>query len=124
MRTVEDQSAPILEEVTSELGRGVARQLAWSLCSQSPHGETVVAWDKSASWCARGWAGENVARSKGQPWPLPYREVKRIGRLSPGLMAHHGKSIAKQSEGRAGEKVARSRRRPSPTPVGLRGSGK
>ena len=30
--------------------------------------------------------------------------MKRIGRSSPGLMARHGKSIAKQSEGRAGEK--------------------
>jgi hypothetical protein len=30
--------------------------------------EVVVAWDKSASRRARGWAGENVVRSKGQPW--------------------------------------------------------
>ena len=44
------------------------------------------------------------ARSKGQPWPLPYREMKRIRRPSPGLMARPVKSIAKQSEGRAGEK--------------------
>jgi hypothetical protein len=29
---------------------------------------------------------------------------RRVGRPSPGLMARHGKSIAKQSEGRAGEK--------------------
>ena len=40
-------------------------------CSQNAHDETVLAWDKSASRRARGWAGENVARSKGQPWPLP-----------------------------------------------------
>ena len=30
-------------ERTSELEREGARQLAWSLCSQSPHGEAVVA---------------------------------------------------------------------------------
>jgi len=30
----------------------------------------VLAWDKSASRRARGRAGENGARSKGQPWPL------------------------------------------------------
>ena len=39
---------PIPEEITSELGRGVARQLAWSLCSQSPHDEAVVA--RCAQW--------------------------------------------------------------------------
>jgi hypothetical protein len=44
------------------------------------------------------------ARSKGQPWPLPSREVKRIGGPSLGLMARPGRSIANQSEGRAGEK--------------------
>jgi hypothetical protein len=32
------------------------------------------------------------------------RELKRIGKPSPGLMARLGKSIAKQSEGRAGKK--------------------
>jgi hypothetical protein len=69
-RAVEDQSAPIPEEKTSELGREVARQLAWSLCSQNAHIQKVLAWDKSASRRARGWAGENVARSKGQPRPL------------------------------------------------------
>ena len=31
---------------------------------------TVVAWDKSASRRAQGWAGENVARSKGQLRPF------------------------------------------------------
>ena len=30
----------------------------------------VLAWDKSASRRAQGWAGEKVARSKGQLWPL------------------------------------------------------
>jgi len=30
------------------------------------------------------------ARSQGQPWPLPYREIKRIRRPSPGLMARLG----------------------------------
>ena len=35
-RAVEGQSAPIPGERTSKLGRKVARQLAWSLCSQSP----------------------------------------------------------------------------------------
>jgi hypothetical protein len=38
----------------------------------------VLAWDKSVSRRARGWAGEKVARSKGQPRPLPLREVERI----------------------------------------------
>jgi hypothetical protein len=40
------------------------------LGSQNAHDKNVLAWDKSASWRAQGWAGENVARSKGQPWPL------------------------------------------------------
>ena len=35
-------------------------------CSQNAHDETVLAWDKSASRRARGWAGENVARSERQ----------------------------------------------------------
>ena len=30
----------------------------------------MLAWDKSASRRARGWAGENVARSK-EPCPFP-----------------------------------------------------
>jgi len=34
-------------------------------CSQSTHDETVLAWDKNASRRARGWAGENVARTRG-----------------------------------------------------------
>src|SRR4029078_10066513 len=73
-------------------------------CSQNAHGETVLAWDKSASRRARGfWEGENIARSKGQPWPLPPGEVGKFGRPSHGLMARPGKSIAKQSEGRAGD---------------------
>jgi hypothetical protein len=33
-------------------------------CSRNAHGEAVLAWDKSASRRARGWAGENVARSR------------------------------------------------------------
>jgi hypothetical protein len=44
-------------------------------CSQNAHIQKVLAWDKSASWRARGWAGENVAHSKGLPWPLPKIEV-------------------------------------------------
>ena len=36
-------------------GEGVARCPS---CSQNAHDETVLAWDKSASWRARGWAGE------------------------------------------------------------------
>jgi len=51
---------------------GVAR---CPFCSQNAYAQKVLAWDKSASWRARGWAGENVARSKGQPWPLPQIEV-------------------------------------------------
>ena len=35
-----------------------------SSCSQCAHDETVLAWDKSASRRARGWAGENIARSQ------------------------------------------------------------
>ena len=53
-------------------GEGVARCPS---CSQNAHGETVLAWDKSASRRARGWAGENVTRSKGQPRPLPLVDV-------------------------------------------------
>ncbi|MCG3776720.1 MAG: hypothetical protein JW395_3582 [Nitrospira sp.] len=43
-------------------------------CSQNAHDETVLAWDKSASRRTRGWAGENVARSKGQPQPPPFKK--------------------------------------------------
>ena len=34
------------------------------LCSRNAHDTTVLVWDKSASRRARGWAGENVARSR------------------------------------------------------------
>ena len=49
---------PFRERKTSELGMAIKRR-------------NVLAWDKSAFRRARSWAGENVARSKGQPWPLP-----------------------------------------------------
>ena len=39
----------------------------------------MLAWDKSASRRARGWVGENVARSKVQPRPLPLVDVWGIG---------------------------------------------
>jgi len=39
---------PHREGETSELGREVARQLAWSLCSQSPHDKAVVT--RCAQW--------------------------------------------------------------------------
>ena len=46
---VGDQARPFLwRGITSRLGRRVVRQLAWSLCSQSPHGEAVVA--QCAQW--------------------------------------------------------------------------
>jgi hypothetical protein len=48
LRAVEDQSVSVPEEITGKLGRGVARQLAWSPCSQSLHGEAVVA--RYAQW--------------------------------------------------------------------------
>jgi hypothetical protein len=34
-------------------------------CSRSAHDQNVLAWDKSTSWRAQGWAGENVARNRG-----------------------------------------------------------
>ena len=40
-------------------------------CSRNAHIQKVLAWDKSASRRAQGWAGENVVRSKGQLRPLP-----------------------------------------------------
>src|SRR5437899_6645551 len=39
---------PFQEGDASKLGRRVARQLVWSLCSQSPHDEAVVA--RCARW--------------------------------------------------------------------------
>ena len=42
-RAVEDQSAPNPRRENKRAGREMARQLAWSLCSQSPHDEAVVA---------------------------------------------------------------------------------
>jgi hypothetical protein len=44
-------------------------------CSQKAHDDTLLAREKSASRRARGWAGTNVACSKGQPLPFPLREV-------------------------------------------------
>jgi hypothetical protein len=29
-----------------------------SFCSRNAHDNNVLAWDKSASWRSRGWAGE------------------------------------------------------------------
>jgi hypothetical protein len=40
-------------------------------------GSKVLAWDKSASRRARGWAGEKVARSKGQLRPLPLERCRK-----------------------------------------------
>ena len=40
-------------------------------CSQNAHGETVLAWDKSASRRARGWAGEKVAHTQASIRPHP-----------------------------------------------------
>ena len=57
---------------TQKSGQGAARCPS---CSQNAHIQKVLAWDKSASRRARGWAGENVARSKGQPRPLPLEDV-------------------------------------------------
>ena len=45
----------------------MARQLAWSQCSQSPHDETVVAWDRARLGALGGWAGEKVARNGDTP---------------------------------------------------------
>jgi hypothetical protein len=50
-------------------------------CSQNAHDRNVLAWDKSASRRARGWAGEDVARSKGQPgYALPWRVGEKDAR--------------------------------------------
>ena len=87
-------------------------------CSRSAHDQNVLArrpqWDQHGCHSKREMRASLEgslkrmrvfdARSKGQPWPLPYREMKRIGRPSLGLMTRPGRSIAKQSEGRAGEK--------------------
>jgi hypothetical protein len=48
MRAVGDQTGRPPGEKTCKLGRGGARQLVWSLCSQSPHDEAVVA--RCAQW--------------------------------------------------------------------------
>ncbi len=37
------------------------------LCSQNAHDQNVLAWDKSASWRARGWAGEMLRAVEGRP---------------------------------------------------------
>ena len=57
---------PFRERKTSELRMAIKRG-------------NVLAWDKSASWRARGWVGENVARRKEQPWPLPLRNLYEVG---------------------------------------------
>ena len=39
----------------------------------------MLAWDKSASQRARGWAGETSARSKEQPRPHPKEGNRELG---------------------------------------------
>ena len=54
---------------TSKLGRGKREEGRGSarcpFCSRNPHDKNVLAWDKSASRHARGWAGENGACNRG-----------------------------------------------------------
>ena len=56
------------------------REVRCPSCSQNAHDETVLGREKSAS--RRGWGseGENVARSQGQPWPLPLRKRASLGK--------------------------------------------
>ena len=56
-------------------------------CSQNVHNETVLAQGKGAFWRARGWAGENAARSKSQPgYALRGQKVSRdIRRADSGI---------------------------------------
>ena len=51
-------------------------------CSQNAHDKHVLAWDKSASRRARGWAGENIARSEGQSGDSLSRSDVRVKALA------------------------------------------
>ena len=55
--------------------------------------------ERARSECAR-----SMRAVKGSLTTPYQRGEERIRRASPGLVARHGKTIAKQSEGRAGEK--------------------
>ena len=51
--------------VGERTARGDGR-VAWSSsCSRNAHDKNVLAWDKSASRRARGWAGEIIAHNRG-----------------------------------------------------------
>ena len=64
---------------------------SWLSCSQNAHGRSVLAWDKSASRRARGWAGENVACSEdGLPAPTrmtTWRKSEVLSMANGGILA-------------------------------------
>ena len=70
--------------------RGAARCPS---CSQNAHDETVLAWDKSESWLAQGWAGRTMRAvkgslgrsSRGMKWRVRPEKLKRDGE---GLQLH------------------------------------
>ena len=64
--------SPSKEMKGSERGRRVARQLVWSLCSQSPHDEAVVA--RCAQW--RPHQPPRWIRVKSREIARPMRAVK------------------------------------------------
>jgi len=115
-RAVEDQSAPIPKEVTSELGGincNLARRPQWD--QHGCHSKR----EKLASLEGRERSRQTIllarrtrtmrqcssdARSEGQSGDSFGGGDAEQRRPSPGLMARPGKSIAKQSEGREGEK--------------------
>ena len=108
LRAVGDQSGHPPRRETSKLGRTIVfvqRMARCPPCSQNAHDQNVLDWDKSASWRDRGWAGDHVARGRGQPWPLPLREV---GRSWKALAWANGTSW--RADGWAGEEAARSGR--------------
>jgi len=79
------ESTPVLWRIAScpPPGRREKKRYGWpdgTSCSRNADGETVLAWDKSASRRALGWAGENVARSKVQFWPFPLPLLLRLRR--------------------------------------------
>ena len=65
-------------------------RVAWPFSySRNAHDQNVLAWDKSASRRARGWAGENVARNR-ESTRLPSEAKRGIGKArSWDHLGHH-----------------------------------
>src|ERR1041384_6431378 len=54
-------------------------------CSQNAHDKNVLAWANDASRRVEGGRVRR-SRSKGQPWPLPLKDVDEVGKSSLSIL--------------------------------------